>query len=64
MHTEILESNFGALTTYIKALDLVGVENITNETKKKLEEFVDTQFDKSKFIQSLFSGKQTSQALF
>jgi hypothetical protein len=64
LHTEILESNFGALTTYIKALDLVGVENITNETKKKLEEFVDTQFDKSKFIQSLFSGKQTSQALF
>ena len=63
MHTEILESNYGALSTYIKALDLVGIENISKETKKQLEEYVETQFDKTKFIQSLFSGKQTSQTL-
>ena len=64
LSTEILENNYGALSTYIKALDLVGVENISNEAKKKLEEYVDTQFDKTKFIQSLFSSKQTSQNLF
>lgn len=63
LQTEILESNYGALSTYIKALDLVGIENISKETKKKLEEYVETQFDKTKFIQSLFSGKQTSQTL-
>jgi hypothetical protein len=59
-----LESNFGALSTYIKALELVGVENISKEAKKKLEEYVETQFDKTKFIQSLFTGKQTNQNLF
>jgi hypothetical protein len=59
-----LESNFGALSTYIKALELVGVENISKEAKKKLEEYVETQFDKTKFIQSLFTGKQTHQNLF
>jgi hypothetical protein len=58
-----LESTFGALTTYIKALDLVGIENISKETKLKLEEYVDTQFDKSKFIQSLFSNKLSNQSL-
>jgi hypothetical protein len=29
LRTEILESNYGALSTYIKALDLVGIENIS-----------------------------------
>lgn len=64
LNTSILESNYGALSTYIKSLDLVGVENISKEAKKKLEEYVETQFDKTNFIQSLFTGKQTSQNIF
>jgi len=31
--TEILETNFGALITYIKALELVGIENVPKESK-------------------------------
>jgi len=40
LQTEVLESSYGALSTYIKALDLVGVENLSKEAKKKLEEYI------------------------
>ena len=50
LNTENLDQTPYGLATYIRALEMVGVENLSADAKQKLNQITESGFDKAKFI--------------